>query len=121
MLQEYKLQALESSENSDHQMHLSNFEQANQQTTHSSLYGSGPSPQCWGDYVANLSRVLCSFLLPSEVIRSQHVQLPAGRASLPVTSLYGELSAKWVMRVLLAVFPCLKASSNQNEFPIHSR
>lgn len=40
---------------------------------------------------------------------------------MPVSSVYGELSIKWFMRVLLTVFPCIKACSNQNELPNHLR
>lgn len=77
--------------------------------------------QNWNDYVSKLSSVLCSFLLAPEDIKSHNIQISAGRISMPVSSLYIELSIKWFMRVLLTVFPCLKACSNQNELPIHLR
>lgn len=75
----------------------------------------------WKDYAVKLSRVLSSFLLVSEDISSHHVQLSAGKTTLPVSSVYGELSVKWVMRVLLTVFPCIEACSNQNELPSYLR
>nr|POF26456.1 beach domain-containing protein b [Quercus suber] len=77
--------------------------------------------QLWNDYTAKLGRVLCSFLLAPEHTRSHNVQVSAGRVAMPVSSVYGELAIKWFMRVLLTVFPCIKACSNQNELPNHLR
>ena len=77
--------------------------------------------QYWSDYAVKLNRVLCSFLLASEENRSHHVLLSTGRSAMPVSSVYGELSIKWIMRVLLTIFPCIKAFTNQNEVPIHLR
>lgn len=126
MVQEYRLQTKDLLGSSDIQMHLFNSESENplknQIAEPSVAIPAGVSyPQLWGDYVVNLSRVLCSFLFVTEDIRSQYVQISAGRTATPVSSLYGELSVKWVMRVLHTVFPCLKVCSNQNEFPIHLR
>ena len=77
--------------------------------------------QLWNDYIATLGRVLCSFLIAPEHTRSHNVQVSAGRVAMPVSSVYGELAIKWFMRVLLTVFPCIKACSNQNELPNHLR
>ncbi|EXB79620.1 BEACH domain-containing protein lvsC [Morus notabilis] len=126
MLQEYKVQAKDLAGNNDLQVHRFDFESEshvkNQKSEPSvALPTSGSYSQCWSDYVVNLSRVLCSFLLAPEDIRPQHVQTSAARTSMPVSSVYGELSVKWVMRVLRTVFPCLKACSNQNEFSIDLR
>ncbi|KAH7524781.1 hypothetical protein FEM48_Zijuj06G0155600 [Ziziphus jujuba var. spinosa] len=52
--------------------------------------------QNWNDYVSKLSSVLCSFLLAPEDIKSHNIQISAGRISMPVSSLYIELSIKWV-------------------------
>ncbi|XP_057426071.1 BEACH domain-containing protein B isoform X2 [Lotus japonicus] len=70
----------------------------------------------WNDYVLMLSRSLCSFLLVPEGSKS-HVQVSSGRLALPVSSSYCEMSIKWVMRVLVSIFPCIKACSSQNELP----
>ena len=126
MLQEYKLQALDSLGNKILRMHLFNSESENHTKNQIVEHGVAlPAvvsySQCWSDYVASLSRVLCSFLIASENNRSQHVLVSAGRTSAPASSLYGELSVKWIMRVLLTVFPLLKACSNQNEYPVHLR
>ncbi|KAJ0086389.1 hypothetical protein Patl1_08678 [Pistacia atlantica] len=76
--------------------------------------------QLWSDYVVKLSRVLCSFLATDDV-KSHHGQGTTSRVGILVSSVYGDLSIKWVMRVLLTVFPCVKACSNENELPSHLR
>ncbi|KAK2659945.1 hypothetical protein Ddye_006478 [Dipteronia dyeriana] len=76
--------------------------------------------ELWSDYVVKLSRVLCSFLVPEDA-KPHHGQVTTGRIAIPVSSVYGELSIRWVMRVLLTVFPCIKACSNENELPSHLR
>ncbi|XP_054792696.1 BEACH domain-containing protein B isoform X2 [Prosopis cineraria] len=75
----------------------------------------------WNDYVVKLSSILCSFLLIPEGSKSHHVQIFAGRLALSISSVYCELSIKWVMRVLLTIFPCIKACSSHNKFPCHLR
>ncbi|KAF5183051.1 Beach domain-containing protein b [Thalictrum thalictroides] len=77
--------------------------------------------ESWNDYAVKLSIVLCSFLLALEDIRFHSIQAIVGRSAVAVSSLYWELSIKWVMKVLLTVFPCIKACSNQNELPGHLR
>ncbi|GMP45707.1 hypothetical protein CsSME_00014138 [Camellia sinensis var. sinensis] len=47
------------------------------------------------------SIVLAFFLLAPEDIKSHNVQVSAGRSTIPVSSLYGELSIKWFMGALL--------------------
>lgn len=126
ILQEYKLQTKDLAGKNNLQIHLFGSESESHVTNQKSelsivLPAGGSYSQCWSDYVVNLSRVLCSFLLAPEDIRPQQVQTSAGRTSMPVSPIYGELSVKWVMRVLRTVFPCLKACSNKNEFPVHIR
>uniref|UniRef100_A0A2P2MSM7 BEACH domain-containing protein lvsC isoform X1 n=1 Tax=Rhizophora mucronata TaxID=61149 RepID=A0A2P2MSM7_RHIMU len=77
--------------------------------------------QGWNGYVVQLSRVLCSFIVAPESNKSHHVQLRTSGTPMPISSSYSEFSIKWVMRVLLTVFPCMKACSNQNELPSHMR
>lgn len=74
----------------------------------------------WKNYAVKLSRVLSSFLLASEE-SFNHAQPSVGKTTLPVSSVYGELSVKWIMRVVLTVFPCIEACSNQNELPSYLR
>ncbi|KAJ7958905.1 BEACH domain-containing protein [Quillaja saponaria] len=76
--------------------------------------------QFWNNYVIKLNKVLCSFLLAPEDIKAHNILVSAGRIASP-SSVYGELSIKWIMRVLLTIFPCIKACSNQNVFPIYLR
>ncbi|KAK4359154.1 hypothetical protein RND71_021383 [Anisodus tanguticus] len=75
----------------------------------------------WHDYVSKLSAVLFSFLLSPEDAKADKSQASTVKSSLPVSSAYGELSVKWIIRVLLTVFPCIKACSNQKELPGHLR
>lgn len=77
--------------------------------------------QSWNDYVAKMSTALFSFLLPSEVSKPHKAQASTGRSNLLMSPAYVELSVKWVIRVLLIVFPCIKACSNQKELPNHLR
>ncbi|KAK9032820.1 hypothetical protein V6N11_017863 [Hibiscus sabdariffa] len=78
-----------------------------------------PYHQIWNDCVVKLSRVLCSFLLAPEDVNFHHGQATPGRIPASISSVYAELSIKWVMRVLLQLFPWIRACSNQNEFPNH--
>ncbi|KAL1821830.1 hypothetical protein ACET3Z_016699 [Daucus carota] len=75
----------------------------------------------WKHYVVKLSKVLTAFLLSLEDSISYDYQSPAGKTTLAVSSVYGELSVKWFMRVLLTVFPCIEACSNQNQLPNYLR
>lgn len=85
------------------------------------LPANGSYSQVWCDYVLKLTGVLCSFLPSSEYIKSDDVDLSTGRIAVSISSSYGELSIRWVMRVLQTVFPCIKACSNQNELTSHLR
>ncbi|KAK2977991.1 hypothetical protein RJ640_023529 [Escallonia rubra] len=124
ILQEYMQQGDHLSVQDDLVMRVSDPENDNNGSALVSKHcaPSRVNPSCfryWNEYAVKLSRVLSSFLLSTEDIKSHHHQIPAGRTS--VTSVYGELSLKWIMRVLLTVFPCIKACSDQNELPNHLR
>ncbi|XP_027772213.1 BEACH domain-containing protein B isoform X3 [Solanum pennellii] len=82
---------------------------------------STPYLKNWHDYVSKLSAVLFTFLLSPEDAKADKSQASTVKSSLPVSSSYGELSVKWIIRVLLTVFPCIKACSNQKELPGHLR
>ncbi|XP_076899562.1 BEACH domain-containing protein B isoform X2 [Bidens hawaiensis] len=79
-----------------------------------------PNCQYWSNYTVNLSKALYSFVLTLEDLRSHQVQ-SSGRGTFPFSSVYGELSIKFIMRVLQTVFPSIKAFSSQNELPSHLR
>lgn len=77
--------------------------------------------QLWIEYAINLSRVLSSFAVAPGNDKFLNIQVNSVRTMMTVSSVYSELSIKWVMRVLLAVFPCIRACTNQNELPHHFR
>ncbi|KAF6143573.1 hypothetical protein GIB67_029742 [Kingdonia uniflora] len=82
---------------------------------------NGSFLQCWNDYAVKLSRVLCSFLLAVEDLEFHSGQSSNVQSAVQVSSVYCELSIKWVMKVLVTVFPFIKACSNPNELPSHLR
>lgn len=120
MLQEYKQQMTDSVLQDGSQTSIFDLKNdISSEETSSSLPEKASYHQLWNDCVVKLSRVFCSFLLAPEDAKFHHGQATSGRILMPISSVYGELSIKWVMRVLLTVFPCIKACSNQNEFPNH--
>ncbi|XP_015579782.2 BEACH domain-containing protein B isoform X1 [Ricinus communis] len=122
MLQEYQQKAKDLSIQNDFQMpdFRSSDNYAKMEPTFSLPAGASFS-QFWSGYAVNLSRVLCSFIATPDNIKSHNVPSTAGRIAMPVSSVYGELSVKWAVRVLHTVFLCIKACSNQNQLPIHLR
>ena len=124
MLQEYKQQMKDSVLQDGSQTSI--FDLKNDNNVESYLAEpSAPLPekasyhQLQNDCVVKLSRVLCSFLLAPENVKFHPGQATSGQIPTSISSVYAELSIKWVMRVLLTVFPCIKACSYQNEFPNH--
>ncbi|OUZ99745.1 BEACH domain [Macleaya cordata] len=125
MLQEFQQQRVESVQHADCMPILASEKDANAKIPvmePAVCSFDGSYPQYWKDYAVKLSRVLCSFLLALEDIKFDHVQASSvSRSAVPVSSLYWELSIKWVIKVLFTVFQCIKACSNQNELPNHLR
>lgn len=126
MLQEYRQQSKHKSGKLDFQLDI--FDSESEKNVKDHVEEPSVAPHAndyyshnWSVYVVKLSSVLCSFLFAPEDIKSYHVQRSTVRISMPVSSVYSELLIKWFMRVLLTVFPCLKACSNQNDLPIHLR
>lgn len=70
----------------------------------------------WNDYIVKLSSTLCSFVLTPKGSDSE-----THNVIMPISSSYCEQSIQWVMRVLLTIFPCIKACSSHNKFPFHLR
>ncbi|KAK3423455.1 hypothetical protein EUGRSUZ_F00430 [Eucalyptus grandis] len=105
--------------------HQDNLESDKQSTTNPAspitLPSDGFSSHLWVDYIVKLSIVLCSFLYAPEDVSSHHVQGALNRAAMPGYPAYGELSVKWVLKVLLTVFPCIRVFSDQTELPSHLR
>ncbi|GJV36694.1 BEACH domain-containing protein B isoform X1 [Tanacetum coccineum] len=79
-----------------------------------------PSCQYWSNYTVSLSKAFYSFVLTLEDLRSHQVQ-SSSRHTYPFSSVYGELSIKFIVRVLLTVFPSIKTFSDQTELPTHLR
>ncbi|XP_021759768.1 BEACH domain-containing protein B-like isoform X1 [Chenopodium quinoa] len=75
----------------------------------------------WQHYAFTLSQSFCSFMVAFEDTMSESINGPTGRHNVPVSSLFSELSVRWLLRVLLIVFPCIKAFSNQDELPAFLR
>ncbi|XP_057986936.1 BEACH domain-containing protein B isoform X2 [Hevea brasiliensis] len=122
MLQEYKQKIKDLSIQDDFQMPVLDSSENHVKRELSFPFPAGDSySQFWNEYVDKLSRVLCSFIATPESTKSHQIPASTGRITMPISSLYSELSIKWAMRVLLTVFPCIKACSNQNELPSHLR
>ncbi|KAL6578417.1 hypothetical protein OROMI_010745 [Orobanche minor] len=77
--------------------------------------------QLWKDYVARLSAGLCCFILEGKEYTFCLVQPTVSGSTIVMSAVYAELSVKWFTRVLLTVFPCIKACSDQREIPNHLR
>ncbi|KAH6788519.1 binding protein [Perilla frutescens var. frutescens] len=73
--------------------------------------------QIWKDYVAKLSAALGYFLLDAKETKLCHVVPTSSRSTILISAVYAGLSVKWFTRVLLTIFPCIKACSDQKEIP----
>ncbi|GMI77267.1 hypothetical protein HRI_001396000 [Hibiscus trionum] len=122
MLQEYKQQTKDTVQQQDYSQPSISYLENEDNAKSSLMEPSVPLPkmafysQLWNDCVVKLSRVLCSFLLAPEDVKFHYEQTTSGPILTSVSSFYAELSIKWVMKVLLMVFPSIKACSNKNEF-----
>jgi len=103
-----------------------NWKLDRQSTGNSPTLESFPSPVDilntteWNEYSVKLSKALCSFLLPPNEIRycpgSTVTQI-----SLPISLAYWEQCARWIIKILSTVFPCIKACASETELPNHIR
>ncbi|KAF3790525.1 BEACH domain-containing protein B [Nymphaea thermarum] len=76
----------------------------------------------WYVYALTLSKVLCSFILtPEDIVFQKHHTSLGLSIPTQVSLSFWELALRWILKVLLIVFPCLKACCNLNEFPSHLR
>ncbi|XP_031488059.1 BEACH domain-containing protein B isoform X2 [Nymphaea colorata] len=76
----------------------------------------------WYVYALTLSKVLCSFILaPEDIVFQKHHASLGLSIPTQVSLSFWELALRWILKVLLIVFPCLKACGNLNEFPSHLR
>ncbi|XP_062179129.1 BEACH domain-containing protein B-like [Phragmites australis] len=73
----------------------------------------------WNDYSVKLSNALCSFILPSKDMKYCSDETASSQISVSVPSAYREQSVRWIIRVLLTVFLCIKACTSETELPNH--
>uniref|UniRef100_A0A0D9VCI8 BEACH domain-containing protein B n=1 Tax=Leersia perrieri TaxID=77586 RepID=A0A0D9VCI8_9ORYZ len=77
----------------------------------------------WTEYCVKLSIALCSFLLPPNEIKNfcGTADVNVNQISLSISLAYWEQCARWIIKVLSTVFPCIKACASESEFPNHIR
>lgn len=124
MLQEFYRRRMASSV-SDNELlsstHANSLEQKASPEFSIQVHDNSPNLNEWNEYSVKLSRVLCSFLLAPEDTKFHHGHASISQSSFPISLAYWELSIRWVMKVLLTVFPCLKACTTESEVPNHIR
>lgn len=67
----------------------------------------------WNDYSVKLSNALCSFILPSKDIGHCSDEIAVSQIA------YLEKSVRWIIRILMTVFLCIKACTSESELPNH--
>ncbi|XP_066329470.1 BEACH domain-containing protein B-like isoform X1 [Miscanthus floridulus] len=75
----------------------------------------------WNEYSVKLSRALCSFLLLPKEIKYCPAPTDVTQISLSISLAYWEQCARWIIKVLSTVFPCIKACATETELPNHIR
>ncbi|KAL6629117.1 hypothetical protein ACP70R_028882 [Stipagrostis hirtigluma subsp. patula] len=75
----------------------------------------------WNQYSVKLSIALCSFLLPPKEIKYCPAATDVSQISLSISLAYWEQCARWIIKVLSTVFPCIKACASEIELPTHIR
>ncbi|RLN08296.1 BEACH domain-containing protein B [Panicum miliaceum] len=75
----------------------------------------------WKEYSVKLSIALCSFLLPPKEIKYCPAPTDVSQFSLSISLAYWEQCARWIIKVLSTVFPCIKACAGETELPNHIR
>ncbi|KAL6888469.1 hypothetical protein ACP4OV_009495 [Aristida adscensionis] len=75
----------------------------------------------WNDYSVKLSLALCSFMLPPKEIKYCPIVTDVSQISLSISLAYWEQCARWIIKVLSTVFPCIKACASETELPNHIR
>jgi len=73
----------------------------------------------WIDYSIKLSNALCSFVLPSEDIGHCSDEIAVSQIVLPIPLAYLEQSVRWIIRILMTVFLCIRACTKETELPNH--
>ncbi|KAJ1260421.1 hypothetical protein BS78_10G231000 [Paspalum vaginatum] len=73
----------------------------------------------WNDYSVKLSNALCSFILSSKDIEYCSDEIAVRQIAVPIPSAYLEQSVRWIIRILMTVFLCIKACTSETELPNH--
>ncbi|CAD6338666.1 unnamed protein product [Miscanthus lutarioriparius] len=73
----------------------------------------------WIDYSIKLSNALCSFVLPSEDIGHCSDEIAVSQIVLSIPLAYLEQSVRWIIRILMTVFLCIRACTKETELPNH--
>lgn len=73
----------------------------------------------WIDYSIKLSNALCSFVLPSEDIGHCSDEIAVSQIVLSIPLAYLEQSVRWIIRILMTVFLCIRACTKETELPDH--
>ncbi|WVZ78912.1 hypothetical protein U9M48_026555 [Paspalum notatum var. saurae] len=73
----------------------------------------------WNDYSVKLSNALCSFILSSKDTEYCSDEIAVRQIAVPIPSAYLEQSVRWIIRILMTVFLCIKACTNETELPNH--
>ncbi|KAL6873753.1 hypothetical protein ACP4OV_013835 [Aristida adscensionis] len=73
----------------------------------------------WNDYSVQLSDALCSFVLPSKGMKYSSDETGGSHISVSIPSAYREQSVRWIIRVLLAIFLCIKTCTSETELSNH--
>jgi hypothetical protein len=71
----------------------------------------------WNDYSVKLSNALCSFILPSKDIDYWSDEIAVSQIALSIPSAYLEQSVRWIIRILMTVFLCIRACTSESALP----
>ncbi|RCV22961.1 hypothetical protein SETIT_4G261700v2 [Setaria italica] len=103
---------------------IQKFHQQKDNTKASHALDSVSGPICflditeWNDYSVKLSNALCSFICPSKDIEYCSDEIAVSQIAVSIPSAYLEQSVRWIIRILMTVFLCIKACT-KSELPNH--
>ncbi|XP_039844468.1 uncharacterized protein LOC120704225 isoform X3 [Panicum virgatum] len=101
------------------------FQQQKDNTMASHALDSVSGPICflditeWNDYSVKLSNALCSFILPSKDIDYWSDEIAVSQIAISIPSAYLEPSVRWIIRILMTVFLCIRACTSESALPNH--
>ncbi|XP_039804100.1 BEACH domain-containing protein B-like isoform X5 [Panicum virgatum] len=104
---------------------IKKFHQQKDNTMASHAIDSVSGPICflditdWNDYSVKLSNALCSFILPSKDIDYWSHEIAVSQIAVSIPSAYLEQSVRWIIRILMTVFLCIRACTSESTLPNH--